>query len=260
MKFLISIWAVILFAGCATHLPTQIDKVDSSQNVEYVYIQQSNKPTVIFENGLGATYDYWDKVIPVVSKKATVYAYNRGGYGGSTASSSQRDGERIINELRSNLSHKGIKPPYILVGHSLGGLYMQYFARRYPHEVQGLVLVDSTHPNQLGGNGAYANWPWWYRQVFTLFASQTVKKEFDGTKVLGEKILKLPTPNIPIIILSSNESNASSSALARDSHEKRKDLKNLYPNAKQIWVESGHMIQVEKPNVVINAIEAMINK
>jgi len=259
MKFFIWMLIVVLFLGCASHLPTQIDRVASSQNVEYVYMKQTNKPTVIFENGLGATYDYWDKVIPEVSKNATVYAYNRAGYGKSTASSNRRDGETIINELRSNLSDKGIKPPYILVGHSLGGLYVQYFARHYPNEVQALVLVDSTHPNQLKGDGAYANWPWWYRQFFTLLASQTVKKEFERIDELGAKTLELPMPNIPVIILSADESNASSSDLAKDVHAKRKDFKNLYPNAKQIWVESGHMIQVEKPEVVIGAILEVIN-
>ena len=48
----------------------------------------------------------------------------------------------IVEELRRNLKHKGLSPPYILVGHSLGGLYMQLFARRYPQEVSGIVLVD----------------------------------------------------------------------------------------------------------------------
>ncbi len=260
MKFLISVLPFILFLGCSSHLPAQIDKLDSIQNVEYVYMKQINKPTVIFENGLGAIYDYWDKVIPEVSKNATVYAYNRAGYGKSTASSNRRDGETIINELRSNLSHKDIKPPYILVGHSLGGLYMQYFARRYPKEVQALILVDSTHPNQLKGDGAYANWPWWYRQFFTILASQSVKQEFEGTNELGRKILALPTPKIPMIILSADESNTSSSDLAKDVHAKRKDFKNLYPNAKQIWMESGHMIQVEKPEIVIDAIREVLKQ
>lgn len=258
MKYLLSIWAIILFSGCASHLPKQIDTVDSNRYVEYVYIQHESNSTVIFENGLGATYDYWDKVIPEVSKSATVFAYNRAGYGESKNISTPRDGETIINELRSVLSKKGIKPLYVLVGHSLGGLYFQYYARRYPHEVKALVLVDSTHPNQFKGNGSYEHWPWWYSGLFNLFASDTVKRELDAVNHVGEEVLALPSPNIPIIILSSSELSTLLPDLAKDAHEKRKDLKNLYPNAKQIWVDCGHGIQIEKPDIVIEAINEVV--
>ncbi len=54
----------------------------------------------------------------------------------------------IVSELRTELDRRNIRPPYVLVGHSLGGLYMQYFARNYPSEVSGLLLVDSTHWDQ----------------------------------------------------------------------------------------------------------------
>jgi pimeloyl-ACP methyl ester carboxylesterase len=63
-----------------------------------------------------------------------------------------------------------------------------------------------------------------------------------------------------MIILSADESNTSSSDLAKDVQAKRKDFKNLYPNAKQIWVDSGHMIQVEKPEVVIDAIREVLKQ
>jgi pimeloyl-ACP methyl ester carboxylesterase len=255
MKIFISIWALILFSGCASHLPKQIDTINPNQSVEYLYIPQEGNSTVIFENGLGATYDYWDKVIPEVSKSATVFAYNRAGYGESKNIFTPRDGETIINELRSILSKKGINPPYVLVGHSLGGLYFQYYARRYPHEVKALVLVDSTHPNQLKGNGSYDHWPWWYSGLFDLFASETVKRELDAVNMVGEEVLALPSPDIPIIILSSSESSILLPELAKDAYEKRKDMINLYPNAKQIWVDCGHGIQIERPEVVIEAIK-----
>ncbi|MFZ2889492.1 MAG: alpha/beta fold hydrolase, partial [Sulfuricurvum sp.] len=178
-----------LFSGCASYLPKQIDTFDSNRHVEYVYIQHESNTTVVFENGLGATYDYWDKVIPEVSKSETVFAYNRAGYGESKNVFTPRDGETIIDELRSVLSNKGIKPPYVLVGHSLGGLYFQYYARRYPHEVKALVLVDSTHPNQLRGNGSYDHWPWWYKGIFNLFASETVKRELYAVNHVCEEVL-----------------------------------------------------------------------
>ena len=73
--------------------------------------------------------------------------------GRSDPADSPRDGGHVVDELRALLSAQDLKPPYVLVGHSLGGLYMQLYARRYPDEVSALVLVDSTHPNQFKGAG-----------------------------------------------------------------------------------------------------------
>ena len=111
-------------------------------------------PAVVFEHGLGGTFDLWQKVFPEVAKVDTAFAYDRPGTGGSDRASTSRDGEQIVNELRVLLAAEGIGPPYVLVGLSLGGLYMQLFARRYPREVARLVLVDPTHPDQFNGAGA----------------------------------------------------------------------------------------------------------
>jgi pimeloyl-ACP methyl ester carboxylesterase len=105
--------------------------------------------TVIFESGLGDAGDVWSAVQPSVAQDcARTVTYSRRGYGDAAAAAGPRDAERIVAELRDRLAEAGMSPPYVLVGHSLGGLYMQYFARRYPLEVAGLVLVDSTHWDQ----------------------------------------------------------------------------------------------------------------
>ena len=111
----------------------------------------------------------WDKVISEVSKTKSVFAYNRPGIGNSVKTDKPRDAEQIVEELRSYLKELKIRPPYVLVGHSSGGLYMQLFARKYPSEVAGLVLVDSTHPLQMKGAGAPENWSWWTKFYMSLF-------------------------------------------------------------------------------------------
>lgn len=252
--------ALFLASGCARIENVTIDKTSSGRQVEYLLLENNtSKDTVVFENGLGGKMEYWAKVIPEVSKKATVFAYNRPGYGKSDEVATDRDAEHIVEELRAMLAQKGLKAPYILVGHSLGGLYMQYFARRYPNEVKALVLVDSTHPRQFDGDGSPDNWPAWFRFVFFNIAlTDTGEKEFALIGKSGKDTLALPTFDKTVIVLSASKPMQDSSKPADYANKLRKELAALYPHSKQIWVDSGHVIPLEKPEAVISAIKEAI--
>lgn len=130
----------------AASAAVSVDTIAGRQ-VESLTIKNPDaKVSVVFENGLRATMDGWDKVIDGLAPNTSIFAYNRPGYGNSQSAETPRDGATIVEELRQSLKHKGLAPPYLLVGHSLGGLYMQLFAKRYPQEVSGLVLVDPLLP------------------------------------------------------------------------------------------------------------------
>ena len=101
--------------------------------------------TVVFENGLGGPLEHWGKVQPGVSRFARTVSYDRAGAGLSEDGPLPRDGRRIAKELHDALRIAGAPPPYVLVGHSLGGLYIRVFAGIHPDEVSGMVLVDPTH-------------------------------------------------------------------------------------------------------------------
>lgn len=107
--------------------------------------------------------DWRAKIIPELAGDATTFAYSRPGSGESDPVSTPRDGQGIIHELRSLLRSLDLPPPYVLVGHSLGGLYTRLFARRYPDDVRALILVDSTHPQPLKGYGSPEHRPFWVR-------------------------------------------------------------------------------------------------
>lgn len=248
------------FVGCARLENVTIDKTSSGKQVEYVLTKNSSaSDTVVFENGLGGSMEGWAKVLPEVSKSATVFAYNRPGYGDSAAVESARDGEHIASELRELLAEKGLKPPYILVGHSLGGLYLQYFARRYPNEVKALILVDSTHPKQMEGKGAPENWSWFVRLLVTAWLNDSQKEELRLVSKSGKEVLSLPTiAGKQVIVLSASKPLDEKSELADYSNELRKDITRLYPDSKQIWVDSGHNIPLEKPEIVIDSIRKHI--
>lgn len=106
-------------------------------------------PTVIMEAGAGDFSFDWSLVQPQVAKSARVCAYDRGGYAWSDSGPMPRTMKQIVYELHTGLAKAGIKPPYVFVGHSRGGLVVRVYAKQYPKEVAGMVLIDSSHENQL---------------------------------------------------------------------------------------------------------------
>ena len=106
-------------------------------------------PVVILDSGLGDSYISWSKVQPQIAKFTRVCSYDRAGLGYSDASPRPRISKVIAEELHTLLHNAGIDlPPYILVGHSMGGFDVCMFASLYRSEVAGMVLVDSSHPEQ----------------------------------------------------------------------------------------------------------------
>jgi pimeloyl-ACP methyl ester carboxylesterase len=104
----------------------------------------SGSPTVVMESGLGETSLDWDLVQPQVAEFTRACAYDRAGYGWSDAGQEPRDGTEIATELDKLLTDAKLTGPYVLVGHSLGGLYVRVFTSRYPAKVVGMVLIDTT--------------------------------------------------------------------------------------------------------------------
>jgi pimeloyl-ACP methyl ester carboxylesterase len=102
-------------------------------------------PTVVLEAGSGDFSVAWGLVQPAVARFARVCSYDRAGAGWSELGPRPRTWRQIAYELHTALQKAGEKGPYVLVGHSLGGLLIRVYASAYPKEVAGLVLVDSTH-------------------------------------------------------------------------------------------------------------------
>ena len=114
----------------------------------HLYCTGEGSPTVILEAGGGNPWLSWCKVQPQVASFTRVCSYDRAGLGWSDPSPRPRTAMVIAEELHALLHNAGIPGPFVLVGHSLGGMDARMFANRYPSEVAGLVLVDSSHPDQ----------------------------------------------------------------------------------------------------------------
>lgn len=144
MKKILQAFVIIAFltVSCEKDAGRMID-VDG--HAMYLICEGSGSPTIILEAGYNDVSDTWSLVQPEVAGFTRVCAYDRAGLGRSESGPEPRDSDQVIHELHSLLENAGIEGPYILVGHSLGGMYMRLFADDYPDEVAGLVLVDAAH-------------------------------------------------------------------------------------------------------------------
>ena len=106
----------------------------------------SGSPTVILEPGAGGISSTLAWITPAVARDTRVCVYDRAGRGWSEPADGPQDGAQIANDLHTLLERAQVPGPYVMAGHSFGGLYVLAFAARYPDEVAGLVLLDSTEP------------------------------------------------------------------------------------------------------------------
>jgi pimeloyl-ACP methyl ester carboxylesterase len=138
-------------------IATQIDRrtypppskmVDVGTHRLHINCVGDGSPTVILEAASLGMSAHWVRVQQQLSQTTRVCAYDRAGLGWSEAGPEPRDARQISSELHSLLKGAGIQGPYVLVGHSYGGLYARMYADRYPADVAGMVLIDSSHPEQ----------------------------------------------------------------------------------------------------------------
>jgi pimeloyl-ACP methyl ester carboxylesterase len=108
----------------------------------------SGSPTVVLEAGLGGMSSAWAWVQSETAEFSHVVSYDRAGLGWSESDTTPKTAMQVAQRLRSLLQSANITPPYVLVGHSMGGLFIRVFADLFPKEVAGLVLVDASHPDQ----------------------------------------------------------------------------------------------------------------
>lgn len=270
-------------------------------------------PTVVLESGSTMPSILWEPVLSDVAKFARVCTYDRAGYGWSDSVSSTRSGQQVVEDLHTLLHNAGIPGPYILVGHSLGGMYTRLFASRFPSQVAGVVLVDaldealrSKYPPKLRKHDAKSRWALVFLSRFGIMRVVLKRKPgiLDGGK--GEWLARFPEalhPGItgvmyhprltqaaarewdhidaverevraagnlgdrPLMVLSRGRSDLEGWGLSPDVREaiwtaikeRQSALVGLSPRAKQRIVKnSGHLIYVERPDVVVEAIREVL--
>ncbi|WP_326536780.1 alpha/beta fold hydrolase [Pseudorhodoferax sp.] len=216
-------------------------------------------PTVVFQSGLGDDHRTWSAVLQQLPGQFQAIAPDRPGYGDSPPRGDVRDACRIAQEQRTLLRRAGMAPPYVLVGHSLGGWYQYVYARLYPEDVAGLVLLDPTHPGTQAAlaerHPAAASLLQLARNtVFTPAMAQ----EFDAQSACLERVEQQAPLAAPALLLASTDTPVYYGAALRETLETlRQDWLRRSGAALSRVAGSGHRIQQDAPAAVVQAIEAL---
>jgi pimeloyl-ACP methyl ester carboxylesterase len=136
----------IALARTREQFPAPGKLVDVKGHLMHIHCIGSGSPTVVIDAGNGSFSVEWMPIQEELSQTTRVCVYDRSGYGWSEAGPQPRDGVQVVSELHDLLQAAGEADPYVLVGHSLGGVHVRVFAATYPDEVAGLILVDTAYP------------------------------------------------------------------------------------------------------------------
>lgn len=124
------------------------DLIDVGGFKMHIHCEGKGNPTVILEAMSGGMSAYWGWIQPEVAKETRVCVYDRAGFGWSESDPEGLTLARVARNLHTLLVNANIEGPYVLVGHSAGGIYLRQFAADHPRNVVGLVLIDEAHPQQ----------------------------------------------------------------------------------------------------------------
>jgi pimeloyl-ACP methyl ester carboxylesterase len=270
----------VLMACCCAHAQTSAPTPESAITTDTIAIGAapykvqvasggSGRYTVIFESGFGTDLRTWRKVAPEVAKVARTVAYSRAGHGASDPRPEPRTFQQSTLELEQLVAAAGLAPPFILVGHSYGGLLVRAFAARHPGQVAGMVLVDPAderlNPALRKLDAARA------AEDDRQFAS-FVPPKFQPELALLQPLLDsgaLPldgkVPDVPVVVLTSTRQvdkpmffveTAQALAAKRELHASF--VRQFRHGAQVLTSKSGHNIQLEEPELVVAAVNEVI--
>ena len=246
----------------ATKSLLTLRKIDASGHNLNLLVGGEVTPTVVFEAGFGAGLASWSTVQSTITKFARTVSYDRAGIGQSEAGPKPRAAKQIALELHTALQNAGIGPPYVLVGHSFGGIYVRVFADMYPKEVAGMVLID---PSQ----ETFDDWTRTHQEAQRTALDEQIAKASQGvrdesaevnTSYQQARAAKVPA-GVPVILLTAMKDDTMPAGVRKVWAEKHEEWIAKVPAGKHIKVEkSGHFIQAEQPQVVIDAIKQVVDQ
>jgi pimeloyl-ACP methyl ester carboxylesterase len=264
----------------------------------HIYCTGQGARTVILDSGLGDSFISWQNVQPQIAGFVRVCSYDRAGMGYSEASPRPRTSIVFAEELHQLLHNAGIAPPYILVGHSMAAYNIRLYASLFKNDVAGIVLVDGCHPDQLNRfpRALNAMNPGWIRQgkflefttpigiprllgycgnskalraaecTFNDARENVAEREtFRESAALAKNAL---SEDLSLIVISHDPDLRDDSlpvyvdrATSAAWEQMQEELSHLSVNGTRIIAKgSGHYIQNDRPDVVIQAVHEMVER
>jgi pimeloyl-ACP methyl ester carboxylesterase len=247
----------------------------------------TGSPTVVIEAGLGDWSTSWAGYVqPEVAKTTRVCTYDRAGLGWSDASPLPSDAAQFAKELHTLLQNANVPGPYVMVGHSLGGLIVRVFAHDYASEVVGVVLVDSMNPKQVTeslsnklalfssieaavarvgvgrlivklpaiASGAPPNGEAYYPLFVRPQSFQTTANEYRELPTSATEAAAVTSfGDLPLIVLTAKLNDNPGWP------DWQNELLHLSSNSEHLFAEnSGHVIQFDQPDAAVSAILKMV--
>jgi pimeloyl-ACP methyl ester carboxylesterase len=240
----------------------RLQRVDVGGHILNLLIGGQGSPAVILEGGFGGGISSWSSVQAKIAEFAQVVSYDRAGLGQSEPGPKPRSAKQIALELHTALQTSGINPPYVLVGHSLGGPFIRVFAGMYPRDVAGMVLIDPSQ--ETFDDWAKTHLPPESKEEKAQLAkaSRGIRDEAAALNTTYDqaRAANLP-PRIPITLLTAMQDNSMPAEARKVWAEKQKEWIEKISGGKRIVAkESGHFIQVQEPKLVVDAIREVVKQ
>jgi pimeloyl-ACP methyl ester carboxylesterase len=261
---IIALLATILFRAQVTRYALRFtgERIDVGGYSLRIKCSGSGAPAVVFDAGLTHGIDTWKRVLPKISKSTLTCAYDRAGIGGSDdPDQRRRTGLQIINELNTLLRNAQIPGPYVLVGHSFGGLNVRLYAGRYPDQVVGLVLVDPSHENQ---TARYAELMTAEKRAgFLAYEGGNNPEHVDVITSAAQVRAAAPIREMPFVVITAEHQSwlPNNKEIERVRQELQLELAHLVPGGVQVHAKgSDHFVQLDRPELVIQAIMRVLQQ
>jgi pimeloyl-ACP methyl ester carboxylesterase len=256
--------------GPATPLPSPAPPTEGLVDVGgyklYYSCSGEGSPVVVMDAGLGETSSTWSGVRPELAGFTRVCVYDRAGLGRSEKGPTPRTAMQIARELHTLLGNAKISGPYVVVGHSQGGLNMLMFAELYKSDVAGIVSVDGAPPD-IGARYQAVVTPEQFKQYQELVAQNREGLTYDDIRVSGEQVqAAAPLPDVPLIVLRhgtvlQHPAGWPVTAVEQAWREGQEALAKSTPQGKVVVAQSsGHFIQVDQPQLIVDSVKEVVDK
>ena len=213
------------------------------------------KPVIVFESGYGWSLDNWEPIRKELEDFAELFFYDRAGIGKSGESEGPLHSQQIARNLRELLQKAEVKPPYVLVGHSFGGVNVRLFAQLNPDETAAVILLDSCHEEQ-------------NRKMVPLF-SEEVRKEYLGQFTVEasleefeqslNQVSATTLKDTPLLVVTGGSQPHHTPDSMREWLRFQSELAGLSSNSWHVVLEeAGHAVHIDQPAAVVDAIENMM--
>jgi len=229
------------------------------EDIEFVSAG-SGAPTIVLVNGAGGPIEGWHKIFGPLSERTNVFAYNRPGMGGSGRAEVPQVGSHMVRSLRALLQAAHCSPPFVLVGHSMGGLIVNLFARQHPDEVSAVVFIEATAPTDISVLAQYENrLQRFLRLTLETLAPPNPHAEGQHARsTVAELMLASSFPPVPLTVITGGKhamawATDPKAVAARATGQE--DLARLSPRSTHtIAPRSGHFPQFTESHLVVSAV------